>query len=53
MWSNTHPAMHLLAALQQRKFRTPSAVRIVEGGNAEEKVSFSSLDNTNGLFFFS
>jgi len=42
VWSNTHPAMHLLAALQQRKLGPPSAVTIGEGGTPEEEISFQA-----------
>lgn len=52
MWSNTHPAMHLLAALQQRKLETPSAVPVGEGGNAEENISFQAWKTQIDLFFF-
>lgn len=52
MWSNTHPAMHLLAALQRSKLGTPSAVTIGEGGNAEEKISFQTWTTQIDFFFF-
>lgn len=52
MWSYTHPAMHLLAALQRRKLGISGAVTTGEGGNAEKKISFQAWTTQIELISF-
>lgn len=52
MWSYTHPAMHLLAALQRRKLGISGAVTMGEGGDVEEKISFQAWTTQIELISF-
>lgn len=52
MWSYTHPAMHLLAALQRRKLGISGAVTMGEGGNAEKNISFQAWTTQIELISF-
>lgn len=52
VWSYTHPAMHLLAALQRRKLGISGAVTMGEGGDVEEKISFQAWTTQIELISF-